>query len=239
MRIECNTFWFPKRDNAIEDYEDAAAPNKFIRKTFKIFRCAVADGAAEASFSALWAKLLVTGYCDGLNIPKLQCDWRAQIPQGPLPWYVEEKAQKGAFATLVGLTIRASKEWEAQAIGDSCLVHTRAGVILQSLPLSKAEQFDNSPYLLSSKENHNQDLEQFWTREKGVWKVGDTFFLMTDALARWFFGRQERHKDALACLFELTDQESFNKFIERSNNDVDGQTRMRNDDVTLMKVRIK
>src|SRR5262249_47193483 len=93
-----------KRGNAAEDYEDAAAGDA------PGGRFAVADGASEASFAALWARLLVEGFLAATGRPwrdlgwvgPLRGRWAAEVDGRPLPWYAEEKRELGAFATFLG-----------------------------------------------------------------------------------------------------------------------------------------
>jgi hypothetical protein len=235
MTINLTTLWVPKEGNAPDEYEDAAAPSSAATATAEIFRCAVADGASESSFAAAWAKLLVNGYVEGFDLLKLQEQWRQKTRQSSLAWYAEEKARMGAFATLLGLTIKSNKRWEARAIGDSCLFHVRNGAVFFSFPLSKASDFNNTPYLLSSNETNNQDAEKFWLAASGTWKRNDVFLLMTDALSQWFLQQQEQNINVVKLLIELVDQESFQDFIVRQRHHEDVSCRMKNDDVTLMK----
>jgi len=249
MFITCNTLWLPRQSNSIEEYEDAAAPTDTIEKSFDTFQCAVADGAAESSFSGVWARLLVNGYIERFDLPKLQSDWLNEVARNKLLWYAEEKAQMGAFAAFAGLTIYSDKKWEAKAIGDSCIVQVRNMKIIQSMPLTDASQFNNTPFLLSSNEQSNKNIENFWVTAKGTWKPHDVFLLMTDALAMWLLSGQDNHENMFAqllnfdktrveYLLELTDQNSFVEFIEQQRSHPDNNYRMKNDDVTLMKVAV-
>ncbi len=239
MLIKCTTLWSSKQGNSIEEYEDAAACQNVTKETLDIFRCAVADGASEASFSKAWAQLLVKGYIDELDLGRLQADWRALINTDNLSWYAEEKAKSGAFAALAGLTIRQDKAWEARAIGDSCIVQLRSGKIVHSFPLKKAEEFNNNPFLVSSNESNNLNIENFWTAAKGVWKSHDVFLLMTDAIALWLLKNLEYRKNAVAEILALADQKSFVNFIAAQRALPDENLRMKNDDVTLMKVIVR
>lgn len=235
MTINCTTFWVPKEGNALDEYEDATAPSNVTATAVDIFRCAVADGASESSFAAAWAKLLVNGYVEGFDLLRLQEAWRSKTAGGSLAWYAEEKARMGAFATLLGITIKSNKRWEAQAIGDSCLFHVRNGEVILSFPLSRSFDFNNTPYLISSNENSNQDLKKFWLAASGTWKRNDVFLLMTDALSQWFCRQQEMNTNAVKLLIDLVDQETFADFVAHQRHHEDAPSRMKNDDVTLMK----
>src|SRR4051794_1946930 len=126
MLVTCTTLWLPKDGNAQEEYEDAAYPLSFSgTDREQEFRCAVADGATETSFSGLWANLLVRGYVDEEPLEESRKKWQEAIPTANQPWYVEEKAQAGAYSALVGLSVQANGTWSSAAVGDSCLIQIR------------------------------------------------------------------------------------------------------------------
>src|SRR6266542_891992 len=99
-----------KQGNGECDYEDASAANVANG------RFAVADGASEASFAAIWARLLVECFVSHPGKPWHALDWLAPLRQQwakevdglALPWYAEEKRELGAFATFLGLVFRPS-----------------------------------------------------------------------------------------------------------------------------------
>src|SRR5436305_12008399 len=93
-------FRVPRRGHRLEDCEDVAAlaPERG--------RFAVADGAAESSFAALWARLLVEDFVQtsqapsawaiwSQTLPPLRQRWAAAIQRAPgtpaLPWYLEAR----------------------------------------------------------------------------------------------------------------------------------------------------
>jgi hypothetical protein len=166
-------FSTPKAGNNEAEYEDAFQPVDPIEGVDgDVFRCAVADGATETSYSGIWARLLVGAYVDGrLGTPSfaaedlspLRASWHAEIGDKPLPWYAESKARSGAFATLMGLTVTEREcgagAWTAVAVGDSCLIHMRGDQVLARFPLTTASDFGNSPYLIGSVGTANDDLE--------------------------------------------------------------------------------
>src|SRR5256886_16323081 len=88
-----------KAGNPRTEYEDAWA----IRGSDSPTRCrvAVADGATESSFSALWAALLVESFVRGRSsgpdffegLDSIRRLWKRKIRGRPLPWYAAEKAR--------------------------------------------------------------------------------------------------------------------------------------------------
>jgi hypothetical protein len=246
MHVTCRTFWLPKEGNTAEEYEDAAAPLEPFDSDVQVFKCAVADGATETSFARLWAQLLVKGYVEGSDPAVLQGEWQQSLTGKTLPWYAEQKAESGAFAALVGLTLRGGDAdkggtWTAEAIGDSCLIQVRDGRILAAFPLNESEQFNSTPVLYSSNPKENDVAEGAYQLLEGTWLPKDRFYLMSDAIARWTFKRQEEHGDALGFLQGIKSQNELDQFAatERHLLDADSRPYLRNDDVTLMRISVK
>jgi hypothetical protein len=239
MHLHCTALWLPKEGNTIEEYEDAVFPDETTSDSAaELFKCAVADGATETSFANLWAKLLVRGYTEDFDLPSMRQEWNDQVHGKDLPWYAEQKVVSGAFAALVGLTISEDGTWKSEAIGDSCLLQVRDGNILFSFPIILADDFNNSPFLLSTADTKSGD--ELPEKKAGNWKNGDIFLLMTDAISHWTLKRQEDHHDAWQWIDRLTDKEAFSAFVdlERRTLDVDGRPLLRNDDVTLLRVEM-
>ncbi|CAN5311221.1 protein phosphatase 2C domain-containing protein [soil metagenome] len=236
MLVTCTTLSLPKDGNAQDEYEDAAYPLSFSDTDDQTeFRCAVADGATETSFSGLWANLLVRGYVDEEPLEESRKKWKAAIPSEDQPWYVEEKAQAGAYAALVGLSIHADGTWDCEAVGDSCLVHIRDNKMLQSFPLTSAEEFNNSPSLICSLENPTANVE--FSNLKGDWQAGDKFLLMTDAISRWVLDQAAVELNRVCDLENEADLREFSN-QQRAILGEDGRSRLHNDDVTIMKVDV-
>jgi hypothetical protein len=238
MRIDFHAFWLQKAGYAEDEYEDAFARSEPPESRCREFRCAVADGATETSFSGLWARILVDAYvdqrlhsADSETIRALSDQWRIEIDQRtankPLPWYAQEKLQQGAFSSLLGLTLRADGGWRALCIGDSCLFHVRPREAIWVLPYHTPEQFNNHPALISTNANVNHSLKAQVAR--GRWVDGDYFLLMTDALAHFFLSQQQHRARLVAGAFDLA---SLQALIERARS----ERICRNDDVTFLKV---
>src|SRR3954465_15247462 len=111
MEPQIQAYWVPKLGNSAEEYEDAfaySAPDGVF---------AIADGATESSYADRWARDLVDTFVTAppeVAAPKtpfpdwltpMQQRWRQGIDWDNLPWFAEEKAKSGAFATFLGLTI--------------------------------------------------------------------------------------------------------------------------------------
>lgn len=257
MQILVEGFWLPKDGNSEEEYEDALSHRKVQGKLArKEPRFAVADGATESSFSGLWAQLLVDSNSraplSAANVRRrvevLGERWLDQVTTKPLPWYAERKVQQGAFSTFLGLSLEnhASEAssggvWTAFAIGDSCLFQVRDSELVACFPVEHADQFGYHPLLLSSIPQRNnvvwERLNELERTER--WLPGDTFFLMTDALAQWFLGKAEQAEQPWLTLKQLMGQSDLPMFsdqFERWVNTVRDANKMRNDDITLLLV---
>lgn len=244
MEACAKEFRLPKHGSSEAEYEDASSI-----ATDRV-RFAVADGATETSFSGAWAKQLVRAFTGGkLSIPialeeliPLQTRWQKNIAhRHPLPWYAEEKVNSGAFAAFIGLELSqeqtnagTQKVWRAIAAGDSCLVQVRGDEIIQAFPLADSTSFGNRPNLLSSASVSNGNISELVIQCTGSWGCDDAFFLMTDALACWFFKEKELGNKPWIQLRDLDTQDSvpFEKFV----TDLRASGRIKNDDVTLLRI---
>ncbi len=224
------SFAAPKRGRTESEYEDAWAASPSC--------LAIADGASESSFAGIWAKSLVEKFIQtqpGLStildwLEPLQNQLSATIGGLSLPWYAEEKAQYGAFSTLVGLKLCGGPNWSALAVGDSCVFHVRKDELLLPFPLGGSGEFGNTPVLISSKPVKNRDLTSFVKQAAGVCEIGDQFFLATDALARWCLSACEAGSQPWPRLLALEGEDAFLRFLDNERT----VRQMQNDDVTLL-----
>ena len=238
-------FWLAQQGNSPAEYQDALAGNAVAG------RYAVADGVTQSGFARSWARLLVAAFvADGAapeafvaRLPELQTRWREGLP-AKLDWLAEEKAQEGAFATFLGMTMTASAdgvthEWLAAAIGDACLFHTRENRLLAAFPLERSAEFTNVPRSLGSRAAIAGYWEKHAVHRRGHALPGDRLWLATDALAQWCLGECEAGFPPWADLELLcSDGEGDAHFVEWIAGLRDRlERRLRNDDVTLLMVR--
>ena len=250
MLLISEALWVQKAGNPEEEFEDAFWPKQPVLGEYrKQASVAVADGATESSFAGIWARQLAHAYCRGRinsanparSLLTKQRAWMRFVNRKPLPWYAEEKVKNGAFSTILGLALQDGNEsgnqglWEAFAVGDSCLVHIREETVLTTFPLSNSEQFTNNPFLLGSNPDSNEGIDPHVQTVKGHWQSGDKFYLMTDALAAWFFRETEGNRTPWHVLRDLDSELPFRPWVE----DLRNTRQMRNDDVTLYRIEIE
>ena len=157
-----------------------------------------------------------------------------------VPWYVTEKREQGAFATVLGIALLppasdpALKDGArtgrilAASIGDCGLFRIDAGgpmgaspSIDWAWPHDDPEAFTHRPELVSSRGLGSGAEIQF---QAGEWKPGDVFALATDAVAAWLL----REPSSLPA----SDDEA-EAWLREAQSD----GRLRNDDSTVVILR--
>ncbi len=249
--FDVKSYSIPKNGNSTSENEDAKKilPRKHV-KSSNFLRCAVSDGATQASFSRLWAKLLVNEsvqYKPSLKrlddvIFNAQLSWTNEIAKYELPWHAEEKVKKGAFATLLWLSINrvdaTGGTFKALALGDSNLFVIRKESLHLCFPIQDPQKFSNNPVLISSIPARNENIKENINIIEDAWFVGDEFILATDALAYYLLNQFEQNSSFFLVLKEilvmqLLHYDAFQSWIQslRENNEI------KNDDTTLIWMR--
>lgn len=253
MRISYQVHTVAKRGNRPDENEDAYWPPQWeaTRPIRKEFRCAIADGATQASFSRLWARLFVraatTKQFSAQHYPaaisRAQQQWSTILAGLKLPWHAEEKVKRGAFAALATLRLSSSGRWESFAVGDSCLFQVRGDTLLVAHPIKRAADFGNNPTLISSLPARNnllrEHLEDFFLC--GEWHTQDEFILMTDALAAWTLQQIESWDSAniQPITVLIQDHTTTPALFEEWINGLREADALRNDDTTLIWIKVE
>jgi hypothetical protein len=230
----------PKFGNSDTECEDAFSC-KSKRRFLKI---ALADGATESSFAKEWANILV----ENLDFSKtqfirrlssLRSQWLLGVDTTNLPWYAEAKLEKGAFSTLLVLSVDFKTEtYKAFAIGDCCLYHVREDSVVLSFPIQTSNDFSNSPFLVSTRKDYDDELK-IQLKETGSRNIqsGDFLLLMSDALAHWFAIEAEKNERPWKILLGFSEDSSGSAF-EGWLNDRRRLKEIKNDDTTLIVIEI-
>lgn len=253
MHCSLAHFSLPKLGNDSGDYEDAFSPKGYSGGLN--LSVAIADGATESSFASEWARMLARAFAKeplmSIDLLKTRTEdlsrrWHSVVTRKPLQWYAEEKIRSGAFSTLLGAQIATASNgssldggrWSAIAIGDSCLFQVRQDKLLTSFPLQKSIEFGNSPTLLSSNLSRNSEV---WGRVKEIssrWELGDLFFLATDALASWFLSQHEQDQKPWHILLNVCNAPNSEQSFKIWADDLRINAKMKNDDVTLLLLKL-
>lgn len=231
--VRGTVFWQPRHGHADEEYEDAFALSP--TEAFPV-RAAVADGATESAYARDWAALLADGIvaqevsrASALRaaLPAWQKQWQRRVAgqASRQPWYAAAKTEQGAFATVLGLTLRADGTWQALSVGDCALFHVRRGALRAAWPVDDPDAFTQRPALVPSRGTHALPAPEETT---GTWVPGDAFLLATDAAAAWLL-----RTDPVAVL--ALDDDTFPARIRAARE----AGRLRNDDVTILTLRMR
>lgn len=238
--------WVPKRSHSEVEFEDAWAADAAQG------RFALSDGASSAYMSQAWAKLIVEGFVaspESFGATSLSewlqaatGRWSSSVAVADASssdqWWAAESAARGSDATLIGLELsgRVPGEWQARAVGDSCLVHLtgRGGslVCVRSFPLDEPGAFGRHPDLVSTLNTESQVLPTV-ELVAGECAAGDRFLLMTDALAEWALSTELDDPDVWNRLASV-DREEFGDLVTTAR----AQGTLQDDDTTLMRVAV-
>lgn len=244
MKLQVGVLDLPKAGSTAEEYEDS------FDYSADSGIAAVSDGASNNFESRRWARLLTRAFvrrppaeltpAQVLDwVASVAAEWSESIPWPDLTVFEEAKAALGSAATLVGLQLESSPlrktegSWRCLALGDSCLFQVTRGQLVRQLPVARSADFGIHPPLLSTKpENSKLIIDELITAH-GVWRAGDTFYLLTDAIAAWFLRESEQGGSPWQTLSSL-DKQSFASFV----NDRRARNLMRNDDVTVVTLSV-
>ena len=219
-------------------------------------RFAVSDGATESAYARLWASLLANRFVGRAlggslsaradraetGLAAARATWLQQVGRGEIPWYLEQKIEQGAYATLLGVEIRlprsvtspAPARVRALAVGDSCLFLARGGQLVRGFPIRSSTDFGNRPKLIGSRPETADPLATLAPISMKFYP-GDVLYLTTDALAQYLLRQYEAGNPAWAELERIATQnapEAFGGWIDERR----GYRLMRNDDVALLRI---
>jgi hypothetical protein len=255
MKLISSCFSIPKKGSLQKENEDFFFPLEGeIKRSHQ--SVAIADGASEGFLSKLWSKILTisyvafdrtdldmrlfTDFCiDVYNYQRDTYVQKRKERDNPLKWFEENLMVKGSFSTLLGVTFVKSSPiggyWKADSVGDSCFFQLRDNLI-EAFPVMGSSNFGNSPDLISSNPVYNLELESKIKIKTGHFFFGDSFYLMTDAIANWFINQIEEEKRPWVTLDEFleADNEGLIKYINRLRE----ENRLKNDDVTIVRVKL-
>jgi len=230
-RLSWRSFLLPKAGHAYDECEDS------IDGDPETGRFAIADGASESYAAGEWARRLVTGFVSEGATDNWLTDsrnaWQEETGGGALSWYAEDKLAHGAHATFLGLSIRLageSVEWEAIAVGDSCLFVISQDNPPVAFPVTQSSGFTSAPALVTSR-----GAGPGWKVERGTLRPSDILLLATDALAQYLLASSEEGDFAGPTLLGLEEEDDFALWVALARD----QGKLRNDDMALGVVEVQ
>ena len=259
MQIQTVTFSEPKSGNAPGEWQDGAGGG-VAGDASGTARFIVGDGATQAYDPLRWVDQLVTSFVspgghgrpDGPRLePAAMRDWFAAMQD---QWTADVRAfdsiieerkfrEVGSFATLLGFEIAEQDGpepvWRAGALGDTVRFHVRAGRLIATFPPLGPEDFGTLP---DGVHTSRSSLERMTTRlltGSGVLAADDFLFAATDALAQWILRAVGRDGGKVwDTLSGLAHPDVFARLVQDQRREQDSAKRMKNDDVTLMRLRM-
>ena len=263
MQIQMVTFSEPKQGNAPGEWQDgaaggvvgdgAAAPRRA--------RFVVLDGATGAYDPVRWVDQLVRSFApqaagdpspEGPRLEpaamrawfaEMQDRWAADVRD--FDSIIEERkfAEVGSFATLLGFDIYGldgpEPYWRGVALGDTVLFHVRAGRLIAAFPPMGPEDFGTLPDGVHTSPASLDRMTGRLLTGGGVLEAGDFLFAATDAMAQWILRTIERGEAKVwDTLTTLAHPGVFARLVEDQRREQDSAKRMKNDDVTLMRLRM-
>ena len=253
MQIQAVTFSQAKAGNAPEEWQDGASGGAG-GEAAGVARFIVLDGASGAYDPLRWVDQLVSSFArpDG---PRLEpAAMRAWFSQMQDQWaaggrafdsIIEERkfTEVGSFATLLVFEITGldgpEPYWRAAALGDTVLFHVRANRLIATFPPLGPGDFGARPDGVHTLRSSLGRMTERLATGAGVLAAGDFLFAATDAMAHWILRAVARdERKVWATLATLAHPDVFACFVEDQRREADGAFRMKNDDVTLMRLRM-
>jgi hypothetical protein len=257
--------WLPKAGADKAEYEDAWHAPAGRASAAGGYTLAVADGASESMLAGAWAGRLVesVGALAGQDLDEgvlaericsAAARWPAQVKRyvrrreragRPLAWYEESKLEQGAYAALLGISLRRVTEsgavhnaggtWTAAALGDVCAFQVRGTCLLAAFPLTSSAQFNTSPHLAVTRGIDRELVTKRTVARHGTWQPQDVFYLATDAAAQWFLAETEAGRRPWRQLDAAMDEPEPGP--QSWLDALRAERRIRNDDVTVLRCR--
>lgn len=238
-------FWQQKAGSPALEWEDGAGSDFGPRSRF-----VVVDGATEAYDSVRWVDQLVASFIEagpvvtpdalGGWFGAMQQQWISSAPSRFANVIEEYKFRNdGSFATFIGGELLdldgPQPRWVAAALGDAVLFHVRACRLVTHFPPLSVDDFGLVPDGVDTRSAALPQMMRNLTFGHGPLRPGDLLFVATDAFAHWMLHEVTANQDKLwTVLSELDHDATFRELVA----DQRGTGRLRNDDVTLMRIRI-
>jgi hypothetical protein len=167
-------------------------------------------------------------------VKRVASQWQTEtiLPEDA-PWYVTERARRGAYATLLGLDVRFGRSegrCRLTAVGDTNSFLLRGDTLARSFPATRSSEFGRFPDLVGTAANLPPTA---WRHSHFKLKRDDVLLLATDALAAYLLERSERGEPAWPRLLEAArGSRGLRDWVDQSRG-----FGMNDDDTTLIVIR--
>jgi hypothetical protein len=264
MQIQVVTFSETKDGNAPDEWQDGASGG-VVGDATGTARFIVVDGATGSFDPVRWVDQLVTSFVPspgprgaghagprppGLEpaamrawFAQMQDQWAADVPA--FDSIIEERKfrEVGSFATFLGFEITGlagpDPRWRAVALGDTVLFHVRADRLIATFPPMRPGDFGSRPAGVHTLRSSLDGMTERLLAADGVLADGDFLFAATDAMAEWILRAAARDEAKVwQTLAGLVHPVVFARLVSDQRKEQDAAKRMKNDDVTLMRLRM-
>lgn len=257
MEIQVVAFSEPKDGYAPRDWQDGACGG-VVGDAPGRARFIVVDGASTAYDPVHWVDMLVSSFAPGagrVTGPRLDPDsMRAWFIRMQEQWATEPRdfgskiekdkfEQVGSLATLLVFELSGldgpQAVWQGIALGDAVLFHVRASRLIAILPKIGPADFGTLPDGVFTRRSMLDRMTAGLRGGHGRLEPGDFLFGATDAMAHWILraiGHDE--KKVWHTLANLAHPAEFGKLVADQRREQDRDKRLKDDDVTLLRVRM-
>ena len=241
MTTDLATFGFPAAATAPKEYEDAFAADA------EAGRFALADGATESSFAALWAQLLVNDF-----VQNAACDidnWKASLSALQEQWYASVRRPSHSRGTSRPSWSRerlrrswasrwCAARWHSSLGGDGGgrhlpLSHPRLDAPPRVSPWSSRTS-SMTPPLLGSRMSPEAIQKTPALHLHGDGLADDRLWMMTDALVQWCLMEHEGGRDPWGEIDSILAQPEPQRRFAAWIDELRFSRQLHNDDVTLL-----
>lgn len=204
----------------------------------------LSDGASESFDSKSWSRILIKQFVVSSIVDH---SWTNHAIEEyielydfrELSWSKQAAYERGSFATFLGIKF-LKKPYGAEiiAVGDSLvvLVDEGIGAFIKSFPYSSPEEYNQKPYLLSTKNVLNDFMQsnQFPDTHKAFWKfesyVQPIMICMTDAIGEWVLRKYQEGDNVWLELLAIRSESQLRELVTKLRDSKE----MKTDDSTLI-----
>lgn len=210
---------------------------------------AVSDGMSQSIFQKYWAEILVDTFTSNQewvpnkeSIQELSSIWRNKVEESikaqkeagnKSVWRAERSLMDGrsAGATFLGIRFQGL-DWEADVLGDTCLIWVNDNQIKEIFTSEDVDQFDSYPDFFDS--NPKNEGKGIPIQKEGSLATGDTLLMVSDPFSDYLLKNRGSKEETILVdrLLGINSHKEFEEVVEEWRN-----KGMHNDDSTLIIIK--